>query len=337
MATRIFKERSGAIANSLALLYVALGYTGGLVALFSGQVPLVILGILLLGHAMTIAAYLLHECAHNTVFVENKNNARLGTVLTWVTGSCYGTYENIRFKHFRHHVENADIVWFDYYAWFLRHPVTLRLVQVLEFFYIPAHDLLMHGVMMIGAFVIPQRRAQRARNLAVIVLRVGVFGLVFWYFPVVALGYAIAYMLMMTVLRFMDALQHDYNGTTILFENKPGPHRGDRAYEQIHTFSNLLSLKYPWINLLVLNFGYHNAHHAKPTAPWYALPALHRDLFGDGPEAVILFWPQLKSFHQYRVSRVMADAPEANGPDFLRLAQTGEISGGNAASFLTAF
>jgi fatty acid desaturase len=54
-------------------------------------------------------------------------------------------------------------------------------------------------------------------------------------------------------------------------------HRGDRVYEQAHTFSNPLSLRHPWVNLFVLNFGYHNAHHAKPTTPWFRLPALHRE------------------------------------------------------------
>jgi fatty acid desaturase len=34
--------------------------------------------VLLLAHAMTIAAYMIHECGHNTVFRTNKANARLG-------------------------------------------------------------------------------------------------------------------------------------------------------------------------------------------------------------------------------------------------------------------
>jgi fatty acid desaturase len=50
-----------------------------------------VLGTLWLGHAMVIAAYLLHECGHNAVFSHRSTNARLGTVLTWITGSSYGT------------------------------------------------------------------------------------------------------------------------------------------------------------------------------------------------------------------------------------------------------
>ena len=46
----------------------------------------------------------------------------------------------------------------------------------------------------------------------------------------------------------------------------------DRQYEEDNTYSNLLSTRYPWLNLLVLNFCYHNVHHNKPSEPWYRLP-----------------------------------------------------------------
>jgi hypothetical protein len=50
--------------------------------------------------------------------------------------------------------------------------------------------------------------------------------------------------------------------------------------------------------------------------------------------------PQLKIFHRYRVYRIFHDAPglpEVEGADFLRAAQRAQVTGGNAASFLTAF
>ena len=75
----------------------------------------------------------------------------------------------------------------------------------------------------------------------------------------------------------------------------------------------------------------------KPTTPWFRLPALHREMFGDRPDAVIPFLPSLKSFHRYRVSRVMGDTSTVVGPEFLRLARQGAASGGNAVSFLTPF
>jgi fatty acid desaturase len=332
-----FKDREGALYNGLALLYVAVGYVLGWAALIHGGLWPSLLGTLWLGHAMVIAAYMLHECGHNAVFGRNADNARLGTVLTWVTGSCYGTYEDIRVKHFRHHVDSADVMWFESRKWFNTHPMSARIVQTLEWFYIPAHDMVMHFIMVFGAFIIPARRAQRARNAVVIMVRAALFGAAAFFFPTAAIGYFVAYLIMMTVLRFMDALQHDYGGIPVLFEDVKMPHRGDRVYEQAHTFSNPLSLRHPWINLLVLNFGYHNAHHAKPTTPWFRLPALHQEMFGDDESRVILFWPSLKSFHHYRVSRVVGESTSEEGERYLELARAGNVSGGNAVSFLTSF
>ena len=138
----------------------------------------------------------------------------------------------MRYKHFRHHVDNDDVVWFEYEEYFEKHPVVLRCVQFLEWFYIPAHDLIMHFIMIFTSFIIPQRRDQRARNVRVIVIRGAVFvGLLVW-FPKVALLYAIAYLLMMHVLRFMDALQHDYGYHATLFEYVQPPHKGDADWEQ---------------------------------------------------------------------------------------------------------
>jgi fatty acid desaturase len=296
-----------------------------------------VIGTFILAHALTIAAYLLHECGHNAVCVTNAANARLGSVLTWVTGSAYGTYEDIRYKHFRHHVDSADVMWFESRQWFNQHPISARIVQVLEWFYIPAHDVVMHFIMVFSAFIIPARRSQRLRNGIVIAIRGAIFFSIAWVFPVAAIGYVVAYLVMMTILRFMDALQHDYGGTPVLFENVKMPHRGNRAYEQEHTFSNPLSLRHSWLNLFVLNFGYHNAHHAKPICPWYKLPALHRELYGLSEDRVILFWPSLKSFHRYRVSRVVGESTSEEGENYLSLARAGNVSGGNAVSFLTSF
>ena len=54
-----------------------------------------------------------------------------------------------------------------------------------------------------------------------------------------------------------------------------------RLYEQANTFSNFVSYQYPWLNLLYLNFGYHNAHHHDMRCPWYRLPELHQSLYGN--------------------------------------------------------
>jgi fatty acid desaturase len=336
----LLNERAGWMYYGTAVTYAIGAYALGIAGLFDASLALNAAATLLLAHAMTISAYLIHECGHNMIFCRHGDNAMLGRLMSWLCGAAYGTYEDIRYKHFRHHVDNDDVVWFAFDTFFERHPITTSIIRVLEWFYIPAHDLIMHGVMVFTSFVIPQRRDQRLRNVAVILIRGGIFVTVAILLPKAALLYVVAYLIMMHILRFMDSVQHDYPYSTTLFETSSAPHKGDAEWEQEHTFSNTLSLRFPRLNWLVLNFGYHNAHHADMNLPFYRLPALHTEISANDPASVIPFWAQLKLYHHNRVSRVYNPQPEGypQGRDYLRTAQSGSGPiGGNAASFLTSF
>jgi fatty acid desaturase len=338
--TGLLKERSAWVYYGAAVGYALGAYGLGIAGLFSSSIVVNIGATLLLAHAMTISAYLIHECGHNLVFVRHKDNAKLGRLMSWLCGAAYGTYEDMRYKHFRHHVDNDDVVWFAYDEFFERHPLITKAIRVFEWFYIPAHDLLMHGVMVLTSFVIPQRRNQRMRNVLVILIRGGLFATAAVFFPKVALLYMFAYLIMMHILRFMDSVQHDYPYSTTLFETSRAPHKGDTVWEQEHTFSNPLSVRFPVLNLLTLNFGYHNAHHANMNLPFFRLPALHAELAGNDPAYVIPFASQLRLYHSNRVSRIYNPQPEnyPKGREYLRVAQSGAGPiGGNAASFLTSF
>lgn len=334
-----FQQPEGLRYHGGAVLYALLAYGLGWAGLFAHSWPVNIAATLLLAHGMTIAAYMIHECGHNLVFRSMRHNAYLGRFLCWLCGASYGTYEDIRYKHFRHHVDNDDVVWFDYEKFFAEHPLALRITRILEWFYIPAHDLIMHFIMVFTSFIIPERRNQRRRNVTVIVLRAAVFVALLLYFPRVAFLYAIAYMLMMTILRFMDSVQHDYPYSLTLFEFGKPPRKGDFRWEQEHTFSNPHSLRHDRVNWLTLNFGFHNAHHDDMSLPWYRLPDKHREMFGDEPSVVIPLGAQLRIFHRQRVRRIVGnhEGNEPQGRDYLRAAQRAEVYGGNAASFLTSF
>jgi len=337
--TEKLREPEGLRYHGGAVLYALTAYTLGWAGLFAPHWGANIAGTLLLAHGMTIAAYMIHECGHNLVFRSVRHNAYLGRFLSWICGASYGTYEDIRYKHFRHHVDNADVVWFDYETFFADHPLSLRITRILEWFYVPAHDLIMHFIMVFTSFIIPQRHSQRSRNVAVILIRGSLFIALLVFFPKVALLYAIAYMLMMTILRFMDSVQHDYPYSLTLFEFGKPPRKGDFRWEQEHTFSNPHSLKHDWLNWFTLNFGFHNAHHDDMSVPWYRLPAKHREMFGTDPAAVIPLRAQLRIFHKQRVRRVVGnhEGHEPQGREYLRAAQRAEVYGGNAASFLTSF
>ncbi|MDG2374975.1 MAG: fatty acid desaturase [Woeseiaceae bacterium] len=337
--TSKLQEPEGLCYHGGAIAWALLAYGAGWAGLFADNLFVNLVGTLLLAHGMTIAAYMIHECGHNLVFKSGKDNAKLGRVLSWICGAAYGTYEDIRYKHFRHHVDNDDVVWFDYEKFFADDPIALRVTRFLEWFYIPAHDLIMHFIMVFTSFIIPQRRDQRRRNVIVIAIRGGIFLVLVVLAPKVALLYAIAYMIMMTILRFMDSLQHDYPYSLTLFEFDKPSRKGDFEWEQEHTFSNPHSISVDWLNWFTLNFGFHNAHHHDMTVPWYRLPEKHRELFGEGSEFVISLSAQVEIFHKQRVRRIVGnhEGVEPEGRNFLHAAQRAEVYGGNAASFLTSF
>jgi fatty acid desaturase len=210
----------------------------------------------------------------------------------------------------------------------------MKVMQLLEWLYIPAVEIVMHLLVLVVPFILPSRKHRRMRVLSILLTRTAVFALLIWYAPRVIFFYPLAYLMFMTVMRFMDAHQHTYE----LFETLEQP-RGeearqfDREFEQRNTFSNIFSLAHPWLNLLVLNFGYHNAHHIKPIEPWYRLPALHDEVFGDDCKQVLPIGHLLRAYHRFRVPRMLNEdasdsgVAERQGVDFV---------GVDGVSFLTA-
>ena len=332
----LLRDSDGLWPTLLAVSYILVTYVGGWIALFQDSIALFIIGSIAITHGMLIAAYLMHDCGHNAIFMSTQHNTRLGKVLNFICGSDYGTYEDMRYKHMRHHVDNCEPLIFDYRSWLLRHPILHRIVNALEWTYIPAVELIMHGMQLCAPFVYDSLRDQRARVLRVIAVRVLLLGLVAWYSPLALVGYAIAYLLFLTVLRFMDNFQHNYEIFYQLDDPNFGPpKKGDQAYEEANTYSNLLSHRWPWLNLLVLNFCYHNAHHLKPTLGWYKLPKLHRDMYPDGCPQTFSFWSQLVCFHKHRVARVLS--VDYGSHDVVSDINENRAVGVNALSFLTAF
>jgi len=104
---KLLNEPEGLRYNGGALAYAVPGYITGFAGLFHDHWAVNLLATLLLAHAMTISAYLIHECGHNLVFKSIKHNSQLGRWLAWLCGAAYGTYEDMRYKHFRHHFDRA--------------------------------------------------------------------------------------------------------------------------------------------------------------------------------------------------------------------------------------
>lgn len=330
----IFRHDDALLPNSLAFLYVLVGYLAGFGFILSGSVWLNLLGVVWLGHAMVIAAYLIHEVAHQSLFRDKKHNKRLAEILLWITGMSYSNFDDVSNKHNRHHSDRADIVSFDFRPYLAKHPLFLKLLKALEWVYIPALEIVMHALVIVLPFIKSNRKKRRSRIVVVLILRVTLFWVlasisvdVLWLYP-------LAYWLFLTVMRFMDVHQHTYDVFETL-DQKRGPEARlrDAEFEARNTYSNLLSVQYPWLNLLVLNFCYHNVHHSHQLQPWYRLPKLHAQEYGSNDQQVLTFKHLIKSFHRYRLPRILNGDP-VNLP--VKESQGEAFIGVDGVSFLTA-
>lgn len=313
-----FKNVESVLPNCLAFSFAIFGYALGVLMLFNGHWLINAAGVLLTAQALIISAYLLHEFSHWSIFKTPENNRRWGIIMSWINGSCYSTFAEIRSKHMHHHVDRADVLTFNVQHLMRDMPSLARnTIKVLEWAYIPALEILMHFLVIVLPFVRPEWHYKRRRLIAIILVRVSLFMLMAWFSLKAWLLYLLAYSIMLTALRFADAFQHTYDvflESTLVQSGAQSDGKiadgklRDRAYEQANTFSNLTSLQYPWLNLMFLNFPYHNAHHEKPIVPWHQLPKLHQQLFGNSKLLpVIPMSKLLTAYHRHRITRLQSD------------------------------
>jgi fatty acid desaturase len=328
----LFRDRDAALANTLVLGWVCAAWLGSFALMGSRVAAADVAGVLLCVHAMVLAAYLIHEAAHQTLFAPAWANAWAGEAMNFIAGSSYASFERIRHMHIRHHLDRADLACFDFKTLFQRRPGARRVLQVLEWCYVPATELMMHAQVVVRPFVVASQRRHLKRVAAMLTVRLALLALLaFWSLKALLL-YSLAVLVQLHVLNFFDAFHHTFEQYFVT-EDEPVSLGGrDRRYEQANTYSNLVSLRLPWLNLLTLNFGYHNAHHHRPSVPWYRLPKLHRELHDEHPHAVLPLSALLRTWHRNRVRRVLSDdygapTPGRRGAD--------AFVGAHGVSFLT--
>jgi hypothetical protein len=122
-------------------------------------------------------------------------------------------------------------------------------VLALEWAYVPAVELIMHFYVIALPFITDndRHRARRGKVAAVLAIRTLLFaGLAVLSLKAVLL-YAVAWMIMLSVLRFADAYQHTYEAFAVLEDGGklPEDKRRDRSYEQQNTYSNVVSERWP--------------------------------------------------------------------------------------------
>jgi fatty acid desaturase len=254
--------------------------------------------------------------------------------MSFVAGSSYASFERIRHMHIRHHVDRTDLTCFDFMGLMRRRPRVRRVLEVLEWAYVPATEVLMHLQVVARPVFVASQRRHLPRVVAMIVLRGGLLVFLGLWSVKALLLYGVAYALFLHVLNFFDAFHHTFEQHFVEADQPLPPGTRDRLYEQANTYSNLISRRHPRLNLLTLNFGYHNAHHHRASVPWYRLPALHRDLYGTESKAVLPLSDLLRTWHRHRVRRVASD--DYVGPeDILHANRADRFVGAHGVSFLT--
>jgi fatty acid desaturase len=206
-------------------------------------------------------------------------------------------------------------------------------LEALEWAYIPGVEVLMRLQLICRPVFVRSQRCHLARASAMLLLRLGLLVFLALYSVKAVLLYGVAVLLQMRVLNFFDAFHHTFEQYCVS-PQEPIPSTGrSRAYEQANTYSNLISTRLPWLNWLVLNFVYHNAHHHRPSVPWWRLPTVHQTLYGNNNTPALLTSRELlATWHRNRVRRVVAEDYGMVG-EGVRRGDT--FIGAHGASFLT--
>jgi fatty acid desaturase len=304
-----FELERRTLPNVLALLYTFLSYPTGFALLLGPPGWRWAAGVVLVGHAMVAALYLEHECIHALVARSKRWNAVLGSAVGWINGRIYFPFAELTHMHLQHHHKICDFEGFDVAGLVSRRPARLvgRLVVGLEAIHVP----ILHFVIRALGLRAALRRggAARLRTLAILAIRLSGFAALAVVAPQAVIGYLLAYVIFVHVIRFVDVFQHSYPERR---ELPVGTGRRDRYLEQSLTFSLPLAHRFRSLNTLILNFGYHSAHHAFMRCPWYDLPAVHDVLISDpalrdrrnGAAQRVPLTRALRFYHRHRVARL---------------------------------
>ena len=76
-----FRFEDALIPNTLAWIYILAAYTIGFYAIMADAIVYNFVGAVLLAHSMVIAAYFVHECAHDSLFTNSRYNRWFGEML----------------------------------------------------------------------------------------------------------------------------------------------------------------------------------------------------------------------------------------------------------------
>jgi len=269
------------------------------------------LSTVLLTVSLLWAWYLAHDCAHLSVSKNKVANDFLGEALSLINGLSYSEFRAYRNDHVRHHSEKIDLLGIDLKEYLRRIGKGARRTLVfLESIYVPVFFVVIKYVS-IREIIRYDDLDKKLRAL------ISVAASWTFYFVLVLISkfalipFFCAICIRINVVRFVDAFQHSYNQ---IDPSSKEPTSRNREYEFANTFSVPVAKKFRWLNLIILNFGFHGAHHVAPTCPWYLLPKLNQVLLDSHPLSHVSSssWREwnvsaialIRTYHKFRVKRI---------------------------------
>lgn len=299
---KIYLHQPKTWLNILVIIYTLTAYYGGIALLLFPSVWLNIVGTILVSHGLVYAAFLGHELLHGSVFKKRNLNELTALIIRWITGMCYVPFNQAAHGHIGHHLgikskskgKGPLAVLLA-----LPEPVVVGVV-ILEWLYFPIISFLYIWWRNFFPFRQGQPWPQKLRVLLLMLAR-GIMFTVLGIISFKALSlYFFAYLIMITVVRFNQAFEH-----TSSYTDDP------ESRISFTTFSPVISKKYSWLDMLVLNFSYHNAHHILMSCPWYHLPSLDRHIFQGHQEHHLAWVTLLQNYHRFRTTRLFSPSGEA--------------------------
>jgi fatty acid desaturase len=294
---KVYLHQSKPWLNILVILYTLVSYYGGIALLLRHNVWLNIMGTILVSHGLIYGAFLGHELLHGSVFKKQHLNKLIAGIIRWITGMCYVPFHQAARGHIGHHLGlKSKFKGKSLTASLLASPKpVLTSLVVLEWCYFPIVTFLYLWWRNLAPFRLNQPLLQKLRVMFLLLVRGTMFTLLGMFsFKALSL-YFLAYILMITIARFNQAFEH-----TSSYKDDP------ESRISFTTFSPVISKRYPWLDILVLNFSYHNAHHVMMSCPWYHLPTLDRHIF-QGSEQHHLAWTSLlRNYHCFRITRLFS-------------------------------
>jgi acyl-lipid omega-6 desaturase (Delta-12 desaturase) len=281
------------MAYILLLLYL-LAFT-----LFSSQSVFVnALGIIPLYVSSVVGSYKLHDYLHYDA-QELKEVGRIKFMLVrWISNSIYFDFNDLRILHSRHHKLMIDNEVLPNSLFNSNHfSVLSTFISFLEFLYVPIVSYIQFHKLI---NIVLKESSYNVRLLSVIIIKIFILVSMLCVSSKSLVFCAIGSILQINTLRFFDAFQHVYES----FHVSQSPRRKSFEYEKKNTYTLVFPSYLEFIQVFILNFNMHNAHHLFPKVRWNNLPKINNKILDEYRWNHIPIGVAVSLYHKNRVKRL---------------------------------